>query len=86
MDQTAQALKKETEKWLAKLEKERALVNAAGGPLEKAAKSALRNLDAYMKDTRHFLEKQDFVRAFEAVIYAYGILETCERLGLIKRD
>ncbi len=87
MDKTSQALKKETEKWLEKLEKERSLVNVASEDkaLQKAAESVLKNLDAYIKDTRHFLDKGDFVRAFEAVIYAWGILETCERIGLVER-
>ena len=37
---------------------------------------AVKNLDAYIKDTSYFLEKKDFVRAFEAVVYAWGIYET----------
>ncbi len=87
MNQTQETLKKETEKWLAKLEKERPLVNVASEDkaLQKAAKAVLKNMDAYVKDARHFLDKQDFVRAFEAVIYAWGILETCEHLGLVKK-
>jgi hypothetical protein len=87
MDQTSQALKKETDKWLEKLERERSLVSSASDDkaLRKAAESALKNMDAYMKDTRHFLQKGDFVRAFEAVIYAWGILETLERTGLIEK-
>jgi hypothetical protein len=43
-------------------------------------------MDAYIKDTSHFLEKQDFVRAFEAVIWAWGILETLEQAGLVRRE
>jgi len=27
------------------------------------------------------LEEEDFIRAWESVIYAWGILETLERLG-----
>jgi len=83
MDKTSQALKKETEKWLAKLEKERSSMRILKDSRE--LKAVLKNLDAYIKDTRHFLEKGDFVRAFEAVIYAWGILETCEHLGLVKK-
>ena len=82
MDKTAEDLKKETEKWLSKLRKERPLVKNAG---TKEVRACLKNLDAYIKDTSHFLEKGDFVRAFEAVIYAWGILETLERLGLVER-
>ncbi len=84
MDSTQQALKKETEKWLAKLEKERSSLRIVSGT--KAVRGVIKNMDAYIKDTRHFLEKGDFVRAFEAVIYAWGILETLEHAGLVKRE
>jgi hypothetical protein len=88
MDKTQENLKKETEKWLSRLQKERPLVKVAvkDKALEKNAKDALRNMDAYIKDTSHFLEKQDFVRAFEAVIWAWGILETLEQAGLVRRE
>ena len=84
MDKTQAALKKETEKWLSKLQKERPLVKVVSpGPNVKAC---LKNLDAYIKDASHFLEKGDFIRAFEAVIYAWGILETLEHAGLAERE
>jgi hypothetical protein len=87
MDKTQEALKKETEKWLARLEKERPLVRIVSQDktLQKKAKEALRNMDAYIKDTSHFLEKGDYIRAFEAVVWAWGILETLEHAGLAER-
>jgi hypothetical protein len=87
MDKTQENLKKETEKWLARLKKERPGVKIIDKDktLEKKAKEALRNMDAYIKDTSHFLEKGDFVRAFEAVVWAWGILETLEHAGLVER-
>jgi len=83
MDKTAQDLKKETEKWLAKLEKERASLRIVSGM--KEVPKVVKNMDAYISDTRHFMKKEDFVRAFEAVVYAWGILETLERAGLVER-
>lgn len=83
MDSTQQALEKETQKWLSKLEKDRSSLKIISDSTKLRA--VLKNLDAYISDTRHFLEKQDFVRAFEAIVYAYGILETCEHLGLIEK-
>jgi len=47
-------------------------------------KELLKNLDAYISDTRHFLDKNDSIRAFEAVVYAWGILETLEHAGIIR--
>ncbi len=72
MDKTQEKLKEETEKWLEKLEER----------LEKRDSEVeqMENVLAYRDDTYHFLEEEDFIRAFEAVIYAWGILETLERL------
>jgi len=73
LDETQEKLKKETNKWLERLDEE----------LEGLDKDVeqMENVLAYRDDTEHFLEEQDFVRAWEAVIYAWGILETLQRLG-----
>jgi hypothetical protein len=84
MDETQEALKKETEKWLSKLESARSSIKTLKDSRE--LKAVLKNMDAYIKDTKHFLEKKDFIRAFEAVIYAWGLLEACEHLGLLERQ
>lgn len=72
-DETQENLKSETEKWLEKLENR----------LEDRDKDVeqMENVLAYRDDTYHFLEEKDFIRAWESVIYAWGILETLERLG-----
>jgi len=44
----------------------------------------LENTKAYVSDSKHFLNEKDFVRAFESIVFAYGILETCEELGIFK--
>ncbi|MBI4021341.1 MAG: DUF357 domain-containing protein [Candidatus Aenigmarchaeota archaeon] len=67
MDQTAQTLLQETEKWLAKLE---------AVTLPQQPKAVVANLKAYIADCKHFLKQQDYIRAFEAIIYAWGIYET----------
>jgi len=82
MDSTSNALKSETEKWLSRLESARSSIKILEG--SKELKAVLKNIDAYIKDTRHFLEKKDFIRAFEAVVYAWGLLEACEHLGLLE--
>lgn len=76
MDKTQEKLKSETEKWLERL-KDR---------LEDRDLSVeqMENVEAYRDDTYHFLEEEDFIRAWESVIYAWGILETLERLGLFE--
>ena len=73
MDKTQEKLKEETKKWLEKLE---ARVKKRDSGVEQ-----MENVEAYRDDTRHFLEEEDYIRAWESVIYAWGILETLERLG-----
>lgn len=73
MDETQQNLKEETEKWIEKLEER---LEDRDEEVEQ-----MENVLAYRDDTYHFLEEEDFVRAFESVVYAWGILETLERLG-----
>jgi hypothetical protein len=73
LDETQIKLKKETNKWLDKLDEE---IEDNDRDVDQ-----MENVLAYRDDTEHFLEEQDFVRAWEAVIYAWGILETLQRLG-----
>ena len=82
MPETEKQLKKETDKWLKKL-KETASRIVILNDSEKV-RNSVENIHAYIKDSEYFIEKKDFIRAFEAVVYAWGILETCERLDLIK--
>lgn len=73
MDRTQEKLKEETEKWLEKLNSR---LEDRDSEVEQ-----MENVLAYRDDTQHFLEEKDFIRAWESVIYAWGILETLERLG-----
>lgn len=77
MNNTDEKLKTETEKWLEKLE---ARVEKRDSSVEQ-----MENVEAYRDDTYHFLEEGDYIRAWESVIYAWGILETLERLGLFEK-
>jgi hypothetical protein len=78
MDETQEKLEEETRKWLEKLENR----------LEGRDKDVeqMENVTAYQNDTLHFLEEDDYVRAWESVVYAWGILETLERLGKFEED
>ena len=82
----AETLKKETEKWLARLEDSYSSFSPTGKLPESDLKPIQDNIEAYIKDSRHFLEKGDLVRAFEAAIYAWGLLEACQHLGLVKKS
>ena len=60
-------LRSETEKWLQKAVAERAKI--------KAKNDYTKNIDAYISDSFHFMKKNDLVRAFEAVIWAWSWIE-----------
>lgn len=68
-------LKKETEKWLSKIAVERSKI--------KTENDFLKNIDAYISDSRSFLKKDDLIRAFEAVIWAWAWLEIGRDTGKI---
>ncbi len=81
MENTLKVLETETEKWLARLEKEIKNMKFTGG----CSKWAEDNIRAYIHDCKHFQKKGDFVRSFEAVVYAYGIYETAINSGLAEK-
>ncbi len=77
---TEKQLREETKKWLLRIREKRRGVIAK----EKKAEEHLKNMDAYISDSQYFLEKNDLVRAFEAVVWAWAILDTLEKLELIE--
>lgn len=70
----------ETEKWKNKIEIERKKIIA-----EKSDKLFLKNIDAYISDCSHFLEKKMFIEAFEAIIWAWAYLEIGTDRGILKK-
>jgi hypothetical protein len=76
MNKTQKKLKEETEKWLEKLEDRIEDRDSSVDQME--------NVEAYRDDTYHFLDEEDYIKAWESVIYAWGILETLERIGLFE--
>jgi len=43
----------------------------------------MENMKAYISDSKHFLGSND-LKAFEAIIWAWAILEICEELEVFK--
>lgn len=84
VDDTQVLLKAETEKWLKKLEEEmKSIKHSEKLPRKLVNEAAIVNINAYIEDSKYFMKNNDFVRSFEAVVYAWGILETCMRLGVL---
>ncbi|MDI6903067.1 MAG: DUF357 domain-containing protein [Methanocellales archaeon] len=71
-------LKRETIKWKSKLEE-----RLQGLQAQEGAEAFIRNITAYCSDVDHFLENDDLIRAFECVVYAWGMLKTLERLEVV---
>lgn len=72
MNETEQELERQTEKWKEKLDEK-----LDGLEMEH---EQMKNVYAYREDTDHFLEQEDYIRAWESIVYAWGILETLERI------
>jgi hypothetical protein len=73
-------LKGEVEKWLLKIREERKTTKL----LDQKRKHMLTNMDAYIKDSEYFLKRGDLIRAFEAVIWAWSILEIGRELKIFR--
>ena len=84
-DSIGAKLESETRKWLEKLEKEVQNIKPTGKIEKEKLDPVIENIHAYISDCKHFLEKQDLINAFEAIIYGWGILETCQHLGVIEK-
>jgi hypothetical protein len=39
---------------------------------------------SYFTDAKHFLEKKDFVRAFEAIVICWAYLDACLHFGFLE--
>lgn len=78
-------LRVETGKWLRRLEEAYRGFTPTGRLPERDLRPVRQNIEAYMRDARHFSDKGDLVRAFEAVVYAWGLLEACQHLGLVEK-
>lgn len=76
MNETQEELESQTLKWLEKLDSRLEELDDEDENVEQ-----MENVFAYRDDTEHFLEEEDYVRAWESVVYAWGIFETLERLG-----
>ena len=73
-------LRQQTEKMLKEIKEKRKKIHL----LDSSKKDLIKNIDAYISDTSYFLEKKDFIRAFEAVVWSFSWLEIMEQLGIVR--
>ncbi len=74
------SLREETEKWLLRVREEVKKTKL----LDQERKEVLTNINAYVKDSEYFLKKNDLIRAFEAVIWAWAVLESAREFGALE--
>jgi len=78
---TAEHLQSETKRWFEKIKTVRPTIEI----VHKHRVDFLQNIDAYISDAQHFIKNDDWVRAFEAVIWSWSWLEIGERIGILKK-
>jgi hypothetical protein len=76
-----QDLHDEAKKWLEKAKDKRQKIKA-----DPAHSSYLKNIDAYISDSEHFLGNNDLIRAFEAVVWAWAWMEILEEMKIITAE
>lgn len=69
----------ETKKWLEKIKAERENIALA----DSGRADFLENIDAYISDSEFFLEHEEHIEAFEAVIWAWSYLTIGKDLGFL---
>ncbi|AEA47902.1 DUF357 domain-containing protein [Archaeoglobus veneficus] len=80
MRDVALELESETKKWFERLKTKMKDVRARNDKGDEF----IRNIEAYISDTMHFLSTGDLVRAFECVVWAWAWLEIGLELGLLE--
>ena len=75
-------LRNETLKWLGRIEEKIKNVEAAN----EKGQEFMRNIEAYISDSRYFLEIHDLVRAFECVVWAWAWLEIGIEMNILRGE
>lgn len=74
-------LRCETVKWMEKLQKEKKKVEI----LNSKGQEFRNNIEAYISDSRYFLDNGDLIKAFECVVWAWAWLEIGLEIELFKK-
>jgi uncharacterized protein len=82
MNPTDEKLKAETVKWIEKI---KPIVEKLSA-VDENGQAMLTNMNAYINDSKHFLGREDYIRSFEAIIWAWAIYENCKELGVINEQ
>jgi len=73
-------LREEIQKWTAKLDGALSVTDTVG----EQGKKMLSNIEAYRRDSKHFLERDDLIKSFECLVWAWALLEIGKELGRLR--
>jgi hypothetical protein len=51
---------------------------------DKKGEEMMENMKAYVSDSKHFLKNKNYLKSFEAIVWAWAILEICEELDVFR--
>jgi len=51
---------------------------------DKKGEEMMENMKAYISDSKHFLKNKNYLKSFEAIVWAWAILEICEELDVFR--
>lgn len=73
-------LRREIDKWTEKIKEERKRIELA----DSSKKDFLKNIDAYISDSRYFLEQGKLIESFEALIWSWAYITIGKELGILR--
>lgn len=75
-------LRNEIDKWTLRIGEEMKGVKLKSK--KKDGERLLKNIKAYIEDSKYFLDKGDHIRSFEAIIWAWSWLEILKEMGVLE--
>ncbi|MDD1752178.1 MAG: DUF357 domain-containing protein [Methanotrichaceae archaeon] len=83
-DNIEENLRNETTKWLERAEQLFCGIAISG--VNSGHEHFMRNISAYISDSKYFLKEGDLIRAFESVVWAWAWIEIGLEMGILKED
>lgn len=77
-------LEEQIDKWTKRLEEKLEGLEVKDKEENDEVEEFIENINAYYKDSKHFKEKEDLIRSFEALVWAWAILDTLEKMDKIE--
>ncbi len=77
-------LHNETTKWLERAEQ--LIGGIVIGGIDSRNEHFMRNIFAYISDSKYFLEEGDLIKAFESVVWAWAWIEIGLEMEILKKN